>query len=216
METGLGGRIRYRTTAALTLAAALSLPLVLSGCEDHSPVAAPTSTLPASDSSTASPAADPQPKIPAYETDLDLNAEETKAVEGALIAFEGYIDTINRVFSSGGTDFEDPGKFARNDSLDSLESEAESMRSKKQYMAGKYRAYDVQIESVDLRNSESDDSAVSILFCTRDSEWKVVDEGEPLPSVQPKGITMQHVVTKEDGSWKVSNQYLRSKTCDNA
>ncbi|GAA1545481.1 hypothetical protein [Brevibacterium picturae] len=216
MKTGLGGRIRYRTTTALTLAAALALPLVLSGCEDHSPVAAPTSTLPAEDPSDGSPSADPQPTIPAYETDLDLSPEETEAVEGALVAFEGYIATINRVFSSGGTDSGNPGKFARDGSLESLESEAESMRSKNQYMAGQYKAYDIQIESVDLRNSESSDNAVSILFCTRDSDWSVVDQGDPLPSVQPRGITMQHVVTNVDGQWKVANQYLRSKKCENA
>ncbi|WP_231446923.1 hypothetical protein [Brevibacterium zhoupengii] len=214
MKTGLGRRVRVRAATALTLTAALSVPLLLSGCEDHSPVAAPTSTLPAKDSSTASPAADPQPTIPAYETDLNLSSEETEAVEGALVAFDGYIATINRVFSSGGTDVSNPGRFAREESLKSLKSEADSMRSEKQYMAGKYKAYDVTIESVDLQNNASNDNSVSILFCTRDSEWKVVDQGDSLPSGKPKGITMQHVVTNEDGSWKVSNQYLRSKECE--
>lgn len=216
MKTGYGGRIRYLTTTALTLAAALALPLVLSGCEDHSPVAAPTSTLPAKDSSTATPAADPQPTIPAYETELDLSPEETEAVEGALVAFEGYIATINRVFSSGGKDNKNTDKFARDGSLKSLETEAQTMRSKDQYMAGNYKFYDVQIESVALPDSDSDDDAVTILFCTRDSDWSVVNQGEPLPSVSPKGITMQHVVTKVEGEWKVANQYLRSKECADA
>lgn len=198
------------------MTAALSLPLVLSGCEDHSPVAAPTSTLPAEDPSDGSSSADPKPTIPAYETDLDLSPEETEAVEGALVAFEGYIATINRVFSSGGTDDKNTDKFARDGSLKSLETEAQSMRSKDQYMAGNYKFYDVQIESVALPDSDSDDDAVTILFCTRDSDWSVVSQGEPLPSVSPQGITMQHVVTKVDSEWKVANQYLRSKECADA
>ncbi|SMX79546.1 hypothetical protein [Brevibacterium antiquum] len=214
MKTGLGGRIRYRTTTSIALTAALALPLVLSGCDDHSPVAAPTSTLPAKDPTAASPTADPRPTIPEYETELDLSSEETEAIEGALAAFEGYIATINRVFSSGGKDNRNPDKFARDDSLESLESEAQSMRSKGQYMAGVYKVYDVQIESVGLPDSDSGDNTVTILFCTRDSDWSVVSQGESLPSVAPRGITMQHVVNKVDGEWKVANQYLRSKECE--
>lgn len=214
METGLGGRIRYRKTAALTLAAALSLPLVLSGCEDHSPVAAPTSTLPASDSSTASPAADPQPKIPAYETDLDLNAEETKAVEGALIAFEGYIDTINRVFSSGGKNSEDAETFATESSLESLNTSAQKLRDSGQYMAGEYDYYDVRIHQIDFGPEADRADSVIVLYCSHDSNHAVVDLDEPLPSQKPQSLTIKHTITRQSDSWKVSNQELWSKKCE--
>ncbi|MFE2656503.1 MULTISPECIES: hypothetical protein [Brevibacterium] len=183
---------------------------VISGCEDNSPVAAPTSTLPAADPSAGAST----PTVPEYTTDLDLTDDEKKAVDGALVAFEGYIETINQVFSSGGKDLDGADQFARDGSLESLQTEAESMSTNNQYMAGKYGAYDVRIESVEETEDEAPYTQVSILFCTKDSEWKVVDQGEELPSSAPKGFTMQHVADNRDGAWKVANQYLRSKECD--
>lgn len=214
MKTGLGKRFGYRATTGMALTAAVALPFLLSGCEDHSPVAARTSTLPAQDPSTDSPGADPQPTVPAYETDLELSPEETEAVEGALVAFDGYIATINRVFSSGGKDTDNAENFARGGSLESLKTEAKTMRSKNQYMAGVYSAYAVRIESVELKNGDSKDNAVSILFCNQDSDWSVVDQGASLPSMSTKGLTIQHLVTKAEGEWKVADQYLRSKECE--
>ncbi|SMX85183.1 hypothetical protein BAURA86_01547 [Brevibacterium aurantiacum] len=215
MKTGYGGRIRYRTTTALTLAAALALPLVLSGCEDHSPVAAPTSTLPAKDSSTATPAADPQPTIPAYETELDLSPEETEAVEGALVAFEGYIATINRVFSSGGKDNKDTEIFASEKSLEALETSADELENSGQYMAGKYDYYDVRIHDVALEPDANRADSVIVLYCSHDSNHAVVDLEDPLPSQKPQSLTMKHTITKqEDDTWKVSNQELWSKKCE--
>lgn len=215
MKTGIGDRTLTRASTGIALTAVLALPLVLSGCEDHSPVAAPTSTLPADEASQSPSPVDAEPTIPAYETDLDLSDEETEAVEGALLAFEGYIATINRVFSSGGKDSTRTDQFARDGSLKSLKSEAKSMRSEDQYMAGEYKVHDIQIESVELENRGAGRNAVSVLFCTRDSVWRVVDQGDDLPSSPPRGITMQHIVTKVDGNWKVANQYLRSKECEN-
>ncbi|WP_413335487.1 hypothetical protein ACH82I_03410 [Brevibacterium sp. GP-SGM9] len=209
MKTGAKRRVRHRASACVALALAVTLPLALTACDDHSPVAAPTSTLPAQDPADDSSGETDKPSIPEYDTELDLNDEEKEAVEGALVAFEGYIETINRVFSSGGKDDEDIDRFARDGSLDSIKSEAKRMQSSDQYMAGKYKTYDIEIEEVD-----SVQESVSILFCTKDSEWQVVDEGKQLPSNSPKGITMQHVVTFSDEEWKVANQYLRSKTCD--
>ncbi len=189
------------------VALSLVLAIAVSGCDSTAPVAAPTSTLPA-------PAAQPTPTVPPYETDLDLNAEEKEAVEGALLAFDGYIKTINRVFASGGTDTQNVDQFARAGSLESLKSEAKSMKSNKQYMAGKYKAYGVHIESVNLDTNSDKARKVSIIFCTKDSEWSVVGLGDPLPTSPPKGITMQHIATDVDGTWKVANQYLRSKECE--
>ena len=87
------------------------------------------------------------------------------------------------------------------------------MRASNEYMAGEYKAYDLVVESVDLDQSNPKQGTVSVLFCTRDSEWSVVPEGEPLPSSAPKGLTMQHDITHADNDWKVANQFLRSKTC---
>lgn len=214
MKTGLGGRIRYRATAALTLVAALALSLALSGCEDHSPVAAPTSTLPAEGSSTGSPAADPQPTVPAYETDLDLSAEETKAVEGALVAFEGYIATINRVFSSGGKDRKDAETFASENSLEALRNSAEELQDSGQYMAGEYDYYDVKVHEIDLGPEANRADSVIVLYCSHDSNHAVVDLDDPLPSQKPQSLTMKHTITKHGDSWKVSNQELWSKKCE--
>lgn len=214
MKTGTGRPCRHPVVLAAIFAGTLVFPLLLSGCDDHSPVAAPTSTLPAKDSS-ADPSGDQStPSVPEYKTDLDLSAEEKKAVEGALVAFDGYIATINRVFSSGGKDIDDAEKYARSGSLESLNSEAKSMVSNQQHMVGVYKAYNVQIEKIDFDHKTSGSNSVSVLFCTKDSEWSVVDFGDPLPSSSPKGITMQHVITYKDCRWKVANQYLRSKACE--
>lgn len=212
MRTGSSRPYRRPAQVFIAVLSALSLVSVV-GCADNSPVAAPTSTLPAQQpdgGSTDNPA---EVAIPEYETDLDLSKEEKKAAEGALVAFVGYIDTINRVFSSGGKDTKKADAYARGESLKSLNSEAKSMRASNEYMAGEYKAYDLVVESVDLDQSNPKQGTVSVLFCTKDSEWSVVPEGEPLPSSAPKGLTMQHDITHADNDWKVANQFLRSKTC---
>lgn len=214
MKTGLGGRIRYRAMAGIALTAALALPLVLSGCEDHSPVAAPTPTLPAKDSSPGSHAADSQPTIPAYETDLDLSPEETEAVEGALVAFEGYIATINRVFSSGGTDDQDAETFASDKSLEALKASANDLETNGQYMAGEYDYYNVRIYSISLEPDAKHASSVIVLYCSHDSKHAVVDLDESLPTQKPQSLTMQHTITNQGDVWRVSNQELWSKKCE--
>ncbi len=212
MRTGSSRPYRRPAQVFVAVFCALSLVSVV-GCSDNSPVAAPTSTLPAQQPDGASTDDPAEVAIPDYETDLDLDQEEKQAVEGALVAFVGYIDTINRVFSSGGKDTKKANAYARGESLKSLNSEAKSMRSSNEYMAGEYKAYDIVVESVDLDQSNQNQSKVSVLFCTKDSEWSVVPEGEPLPSSAPKGLTMQHDITHADNGWKVANQFLRSKTC---
>lgn len=212
MRTGSSRPYRRPSQIFVAVFSALSLVSVV-GCADNSPVAAPTSTLPAQQPDGGSTDNPPEVAIPDYETDLDLDKEEKKAVEGALVAFVGYIDTINRVFSSGGKDTKKADAYARGESLKSLNSEAKTMRASNEYMAGEYKAYDLVVESVDLDQSNPKQGTVSVLFCTKDSEWSVVPEGEPLPSSAPKGLTMQHDITHADNDWKVANQFLRSKTC---
>lgn len=210
MKTGLGGRIRYRGASALTLAAALALPLVLSGCEDHSPVAAPTSTLPAEDPSDGSPSADPQPTIPAYETDLDLNSEETEAVEGALVALDGYVATLNRVFASGGSKTELIDKFAGGDALKALGDDSKNLRKHDQYMAGEFTLQSRQINEI-----SSGQNQVSILSCVDNAAFAQVDRGEKLPDSTPEPLTVQFVAKVVGDDWKVQSQSLWSEQCDN-
>ncbi|WP_436326473.1 IMS domain-containing protein [Brevibacterium sp. FAM 27836] len=211
MRTGTTRPHRRPALLFVALFAALSL-LSLAGCAGSSPVAVPTSTLSEEQPDDSSTDGTAEVEVPKYETDLDLSEEEKEAVDGALVAFAGYIETINRVFSSGGKDSQHTETFARDGSLKSINSEAHEMRSTNTYMAGEYRAYDVQIESVEIDSAPADQK-VSVLFCTKDSEWSVVPDGEPLPSSSPKGLTMQYEITHTDEKWKVANQYLRSKQC---
>ena len=211
MKTGSSRPFRRPALIVVALFTALAL-VALAGCADRSPVAAPTSTLPGQpgDGATADPA---EVDIPEYETELDLTAAEEEAVDGALEAFVGYIATINRVFSSGGKDTANANFFARDESLESINSEAEEMRASNTYMAGEYNAYDVKVESVSIDEATPDKNIVSVLFCTKDSEWQVVPAGEALPSSEPRGLTMQYEITFADAEWKVANQHLRSKQC---
>jgi type IV pilus biogenesis protein CpaD/CtpE len=211
MKTGSSRPFRRPALIVVALFTALAL-VALAGCADSSPVAAPTSTLPEQPGDGA--AADPaEVDIPEYETELDLTAAEEEAVDGALEAFVGYIATINRVFSSGGKDTSKANIFARDGSLESINSEAEEMRASNTYMAGEYNAYDVRVESVSIDEATPERSKVSVLFCTKDSEWQVVPAGEALPSSEPRGLTMQYEITFADAEWKVANQHLRSKQC---
>jgi hypothetical protein len=209
MKTGSSRPFRRPALIVVALFGALAL-VALAGCADSSPVAAPTSTLP---EQVPSDAATAEVDIPEYETELDLTAEEEEAVDGALEAFVGYIATINRVFSSGGKDTSKINIFARDGSLESINSEAKEMRASNTYMAGEYNAYDVKVESVTIDEATPKRNKVSVLFCTKDSEWQVVPAGEALPSSEPSGLTMQYEITFADAEWKVANQHLRSKQC---
>ncbi|WP_350271152.1 hypothetical protein AAFP32_06675 [Brevibacterium sp. CBA3109] len=208
MKTGLGGRIRYRTTTSIALTAALALPLVLSGCEDHSPVAAPTSTLPAKDPTAASPAADPQPTIPAYETELDLSPEETEAVEGALVALDGYVATLNRVFESGGSETELDDEFAAGDALKALSDDSDDLRKQGQYMAGEFR-----LQSRKVNKIASDQNQISILSCVDNAAFAQVGLGEELPDSAPEPLTVEFVAKADGEVWKVHSQNLWSEQC---
>ena len=95
MRTGSSRPHRRPAQIFVAVFSALSLVSVV-GCADNSPVAAPTSTLPAEQPDAGSTDNPAEVAIPDYETDLTLDKEEKKAVEGALVAFVGYIDTMNR------------------------------------------------------------------------------------------------------------------------
>ncbi|GAA3824885.1 hypothetical protein KACC15558_03270 [Brevibacterium ammoniilyticum] len=195
--------------ACTAIVVAIAVSAASTACGDNSPVSVPTSTLPAQQPSPTEAA----PTVPEYTTDLDLNDEEKKAVDGALLAFEGYIGTMNRVFSSGGTDLKGADEYATGSSLEALNKSAKDLKDNQQYMAGEYNYYKVQIRSVESDPAGAEPNSVVILFCSNDSDRAVVDVGEPLPSQSPQSLTLKHTAKKKDGAWKIANQELWSKTC---
>jgi hypothetical protein len=217
MRTGSSRPIRRPGFIAVALFAALIL-VASAGCAANAPVAAPTSTLPEKqpESDSAGDTADDATEvdIPDYETDLDLSAEEEEAVDGALVAFAGYISTINRVFSSGGSDMQDDDKFARGESLNSLRESARDLKDEDQFMAGEYDFYDVRVQEVKLNQQSPEDESVKILYCSHDSGHAVVDAGESMPSQPKQSLTMLQTATRQDNAWKISNQELWSKKCE--
>lgn len=214
MKTGAKRRVRHRASACVAIALAVALPLALTACDDHSPVAAPTSTLPAQDPADDSSGETEKPSIPEYDTELDLNDEEKEAVEGALVAFEGYIETINRVFSSGGKDIEGAGDFADESSLDALVNSANELKANGQYMAGEYDFYDVRVQEIDMGSDQSKNGSVVLLYCSHDSKHAVVDLGDSMPEQPVQSLTMKHTATRQGPDWKISNQELWSKQCE--
>lgn len=213
MKTGLGGRIRYRTTTALTLAAALSMPLLLSGCEDHSPVAAPTSTLPAEDSPSGSPVADPQPTIPPYETELDLSPEETEAVERALVAFEGFFRSVNSAYSGNFETADDFPKFASGDALKSIEGDAQVVKDGTYQFTGNISPSKIAIDDVKSSDGSKTVNIVSVNFCFDLTEWSLHPKDETGTMSQSDFVTMEHTIENTSKGWRVAEQSLKEKRC---
>ncbi|WP_423057416.1 hypothetical protein [Brevibacterium linens] len=213
MRTGSSRPHRRPAQIFVAVFSALSLVSVV-GCADNSPVAAPTSTLPAEQPDAGSTDEPAEVAIPDYVTDLDLDKKEKKAVEGALVAFVGYIDTINRVFSSGGKDLNDVEDYAADDSLESLRQSAKDLEKDSKYMAGEYDYYNVRIQDVGTSSNPSDRDSVKILFCSNDSKHAVVDKGEPMPDQPRTSLTILQTANKHNGKWKISNQELWSKKCE--
>lgn len=213
MKTGLGGCIRLRAMTALTMAAALAMPLVLSGCEDHSPVAAPTSTLPAKGSPANSPTADAQATIPAYETDLDLSPKETEAVEGALVAFEGFFRSVNSTYSGNFETADDFPLFASGAALESIRGDAEVIEDGSYEFTGVISPSKVTIGDVnDTGNAETANS-VSVEFCFDLTEWNLRPRNEAESKSASEFATMEHTIKKTPKGWRVAEQFLKEKRC---
>lgn len=213
MKTGLGGRIRIRAATALTMTAALSLPLVLSGCEDHSPVAAPTSTLPAEDPSDGSSSADPKPTIPAYETDLELGPEETEAVEGALVAFEGYFRSVNSAYSGEFETADDFSKFASGDALESIRGDVRVVEDGAYEFSGDISPSKVTIDEVKTSDDPEVVSTVSVNFCFDLTEWSLLPKDQDETTSKSDFVTMEHMIRKTSKGWRVAEQSLKEKRC---
>ncbi|MGC2940063.1 MULTISPECIES: hypothetical protein [unclassified Brevibacterium] len=191
---------------------ALSLVSVV-GCADTSPVAAPTSTLPANEPDADSTDDTAEVAIPDYETDLDLNKEEKKAVEGALVAFEGFIQTINEAYSGKTKATSEFPQFASGDALKSIQAEAKSVASDKATFEG--QVVPLKVEVFDITELEDSAEAASVLvnFCVDTTKWTMTPAGQS-PTSNPDGkVTMQHTIQQDDGSWKVDQQTLWERRC---
>lgn len=214
MKTGFGRQSGYhRVTTGLALTAVVALPLLLSGCEDHSPVAAPSSTLPAQDPSTDSPDADPQPTVPAYETDLDLSPEETEAVEGALLAFDGFLLSINRAYSGDFKRIADFPQYASGEALGSIKDEAKSIQTQQATFKGKIDPLSVDIFEVTNSTKKSDSPSVVVHFCVDTGQWTLAQADDEATKNSDGLVTMEHKILLDEDTWTVDQQSLWERKC---
>lgn len=207
MRTGSSRPYRRPAQVFVAVFCALSLVSVV-GCADNSPVAAPTSTLPAQHpdaSSTDDPA---EVAIPDYETDLDLDQEEKKAVEGALVALDKYVATLNEAFSSGGQNTQNIDASAKGEALETLKQDSKELKKSRKYMAGEFRIEDRVIQDI---GSETDE--VTVLTCVDNSTFAEVSLGEPLPERDPEPLRVRFLAQLDSSDWKIESQSLWSTPC---
>lgn len=212
MRTGSSRPYRRPAQVFVAVFCALSLVSVV-GCADNSPVAAPTSTLPAQHpdaSSTDDPA---EVAIPDYETGLDLDKEEKKAVEGALVAFDGFIQAINKAYSGKPSVADEFPKFASGEALKSIQSEAKTIASDEATFEGQIAPLEVEIFEVASPKDSAEPATVKVNFCVDTSKWRMTPAGES-PTSNPDGkVTMQHTIQQNGGNWKVDQQNLWERRC---
>lgn len=213
MKTGTGIPCRHPVVLAAIFAGTLVLPLLLSGCDDHSPVAAPTSTLPAKDSSADPTGDQASPSVPEYKTDLDLSAEEKKAVEGALVAFDGYFKSVNSAYSGHFESIDDFQQYARGDALESIEGDARVIQDGSYEFTGTVNP--TRIEITDLKNDDHshDPNTVIVNFCFDLTEWTLQSKVDSAAPRKSSLVTMEHTITREDDGWRVSEQSLKEDRC---
>jgi hypothetical protein len=191
---------------------ALSLVSVV-GCADNSPVAAPTSTLPAQQpdgGSTDNPA---EVAIPDYETDLDLDKEEKKAVEGALVAFDGYFQTVNQAYSGDFAAAERFSDYASGEALKSVNGDVEVIKDGTYEFTGDVTPSNIEIEKVVSESGTGSPNAVTVHFCFDLSTWSLLPKNESQTSDGDELVTMEHNIFKDSGNWKVAEQTLRERKC---
>ena len=197
-------RAMRRGRACTAVAAIVALSAFTTACADNSPVSAPTSTLPAPQpSDTAS-----SPSVPEYTTDLDLTDEEKEAVDGALVALDGYVATLNRVFSSGGTDRTALDEFANGAALQTLTDDADDLQATNEIVVGKF-----EINQRSIKQVRNDASEVSILTSVDNAKFKRQQQGSTFSPTASEPLTVEFVASSEDGSWKIISQDLWSEEC---
>ncbi|RBP66254.1 hypothetical protein DFO66_103198 [Brevibacterium sanguinis] len=186
------------------MSAAIVLAFALTGCETNAPVAAPTSTLPAP--------AEPTPTVPAYETELDLSAEEKQAVEGALLAFDGFFLSINRAYSGDFEATNDFPKYASGDALKSINTEASNIESGQATFEGSIHPQEVSVVDI-LAESGGSPSELKVHFCVDTTQWSMIPKGASSPPKPDGSVTMEHKISIHDNTWKVERQELWERRC---
>ena len=207
MRTGSSRPYRRPAQVFVAVFCALSLVSVV-GCSDNSPVAAPTSTLPAQQPDGASTDDAAEVAIPDYETDLDLNKDEKKAVEGALVALDKYVATLNEAFSSGGQNTENLDASAKGEALETLERDSKELKKNQKHMAGEFRIEDRVVQDVGSGTDE-----VVILTCVDNSNFAEVGAGESLPDQDPEPLRVRFLAELDNSDWKIESQNLWSTPC---
>jgi hypothetical protein len=212
MRTGTTRTCHRPVLLSVALFAVFAL-VTLAGCDDNSPVAAPTSTVPEPQPSSGSADDAAEVAIPEYETDLDLTDKEKEAVDGALVAFEGFIQSINSAYSGDTSAREDFPQFASGDALKSIEGEAGAIANHEADFKGEIAPLKVDI--LDLENNEngSGPSTVLVNFCVDTTKWSMTQAGESSTPNPDGKVTMQHTIRRMDDGWKVDQQNLWERSC---
>lgn len=151
--------------------------------------------------------------MPEYTTDLDLNDDEKKAVDGALVAFEGFWTSVNEAYSGDFGAIDEFPKYASGEALESIESEAESIKTDAATFEGEIVPSSVSVYDVVVDDGNPDASSVVVQFCVDTSKWTYTESGNS-PTTNPDGkVTMEHKIGREGEAWKVNEQALWERTC---
>lgn len=204
------GATRSRHRPALLFVALFSVfaLVALAGCDDNSPVAAPTSTAPEPQPSSGSTNESAEVVIPEYETDLDLSDKEKEAVEGALVALDAYVAALNTAFSSGGKNTENIEASSEGEALKVLRADSKELQENQKYMAGEFKVTDRVVHKV-----SSDTDQVTILTCVDNAAFAEVDLGKSLPSSPPELLRVVFNTHRDGTHWKVGSQGMWSEPC---
>lgn len=213
MKTGLYEQVRHQTSVIAALFFAFALVFVLSGCEDNSPVSAPTSTMPGSDSEPSPPNESNSHQIPEYETDLELNDEEKEAVEGALVAFEGFFQSINKAYSGEFQTAEDFPLYASGSALKSIDGDVDAIEDGSYQFTGEVVPSEVQVQKVQSSREEQETDSVTVTFCFDLSKWSLTPTNEETQPSDDEFATMEHVIVGNADGWTVSEQILKAHKC---
>lgn len=212
MRTGSSRPHRRPARIFVAVFSALSLVSVV-GCADNSPVAAPTSTLPAEQPDGGSTDKPAEVAIPDYETDLDLDKNEKKAVEGALVAFAGYFQTVNKAYSGDFPAADKFPKYASGEVLKSINGDVAVIKDGSYEFTGDVTPSNIEIENVGSASGTDSPNSVTVHFCFDLSKWSLLPRDESQTSNGNELVTMEHKIYKESGSWKVAEQTLRERQC---
>ncbi|WP_025778176.1 hypothetical protein [Brevibacterium sp. VCM10] len=151
--------------------------------------------------------------IPDYETDLDLDQEEKKAVEGALVAFVGYFQTVNKAYSGDFAAADDFPEYADGEALKSVNGDVEVIEDGSYRFTGDVTPSNIEIEEVESEAGSVSPTAVTVHFCFDLSKWSLLPKNESQTPKSDELVTMEHNIYKESGNWKVTEQTLRERKC---